>query len=184
MTKANKSQDRDVGYFEVKDKWSYHGGTHALWKILLSILTRNISELSSLFEFHHQQKRRQFFNADSSPTMDPRRPHTQREPPRGFGCASTRSPFCASPSPPKYVWAILRGPSTVRRDNNSFYLVPLFSRIYIVTVYRVPRRWKLTNVLNYERIVTIFAIGVSHTACKDEFRRNLRSHSWSVFLFL
>ena len=25
------------------------------------------------------------------------------------------------------------------------------------------------------------AIGVSHTACKDEFRRNLRSHSWSVF---
>ena len=27
------------------------------------------------------------------------------------------------------------------------------------------------------------AIGVSHTACKDEFRRNLRSHSWSVFAF-
>ena len=27
------------------------------------------------------------------------------------------------------------------------------------------------------------AIGVSHTACKDEFRRNLRSHSWSVFSF-
>ena len=27
------------------------------------------------------------------------------------------------------------------------------------------------------------AIGVSHTACKDEFRRTLRSHSWSVFLF-
>ena len=26
-------------------------------------------------------------------------------------------------------------------------------------------------------------IGVSHTACKDEFRRNLRSHSWSVFSF-
>ena len=24
---------------------------------------------------------------------------------------------------------------------------------------------------------------VSHTACKDEFRRNLRSHSWSVFSF-
>ena len=24
---------------------------------------------------------------------------------------------------------------------------------------------------------------VSHTACKDEFRRNLRSHRWSVFLF-
>ena len=27
------------------------------------------------------------------------------------------------------------------------------------------------------------AIGVSHTACKDEFRRNLRSHNWSVFSF-
>ena len=28
------------------------------------------------------------------------------------------------------------------------------------------------------------AIGVSQTACKDGFRRNLRSHSWSVFSFL
>ena len=28
----------------------------------------------------------------------------------------------------------------------------------------------------------IRAIGVSHTACKDEFRRNPRSHSWSVFI--
>ena len=28
------------------------------------------------------------------------------------------------------------------------------------------------------------AIGVSHTACKDDFRRNVRSHSWSVFLLL
>ena len=28
------------------------------------------------------------------------------------------------------------------------------------------------------------AIGVSHTACKDEFRRNLRSHSLSVFSFV
>ena len=27
----------------------------------------------------------------------------------------------------------------------------------------------------------IRAIGVSHTACKDEFRQNIRSHSWSVF---
>ena len=27
-------------------------------------------------------------------------------------------------------------------------------------------------------------IGVSHTACKDEFRQNLRPHRWSVFLFL
>ena len=30
----------------------------------------------------------------------------------------------------------------------------------------------------------IRAIGVSHTACKDEFRQNLRSHSWSVFSFI
>ena len=29
----------------------------------------------------------------------------------------------------------------------------------------------------------IYSIGVSHTACKDEFRRNLRSHRWSVFSF-
>ena len=27
----------------------------------------------------------------------------------------------------------------------------------------------------------IIYIYISHTACKDEFRRNLRSHSWSVF---
>ena len=27
----------------------------------------------------------------------------------------------------------------------------------------------------------IRAIGVSHTACEDEFRQNIRSHSWSVF---
>ena len=27
------------------------------------------------------------------------------------------------------------------------------------------------------------AIGVSHTACKDEFRRNLLSYSWSVVSF-
>ena len=31
---------------------------------------------------------------------------------------------------------------------------------------------------------TIRAIGVSDTACKDEFRQNIRSHSWSVFSFL
>ena len=27
-------------------------------------------------------------------------------------------------------------------------------------------------------------IGVSHTACKDEFRQNLRFHSWSAFFFI
>ena len=30
----------------------------------------------------------------------------------------------------------------------------------------------------------IRAIGVSHTACKDEFRQNPRSHSWKLFSFL
>ena len=29
----------------------------------------------------------------------------------------------------------------------------------------------------------IRALGISHTACKYEFRRNLRSHTSSVFLF-
>ena len=34
------------------------------------------------------------------------------------------------------------------------------------------------------RGVADLAIGVSHTACKDEFRQNIRSHSsWSVFNF-
>ena len=40
-----------------------------------------------------------------------------------------------------------------------------------------------TCILNEDTHPVIRAIGVSHTACKDEFRQNLRSHSWSVFLF-
>ena len=36
---------------------------------------------------------------------------------------------------------------------------------------------------NEDTQLVIRAIGVSHTACKDEFRRNLRFHSWSVFSF-
>ena len=35
--------------------------------------------------------------------------------------------------------------------------------------------------LNEDTQLVMRAIGVSHTACKDEFRRNLRSHSWGVF---
>ena len=35
--------------------------------------------------------------------------------------------------------------------------------------------------LNEDTQPVIRAIGVSHTACKDEFRPNIRSHSWSVF---
>ena len=38
-----------------------------------------------------------------------------------------------------------------------------------------------TYILNEDTQPVMRAIGVSHTACKDEFRRNLRSHSWSVF---
>ena len=41
-----------------------------------------------------------------------------------------------------------------------------------------------TYILNEDSHPVIRAIGVSHTACKDEFRQNLRSHSWSVFLLL
>ena len=38
-------------------------------------------------------------------------------------------------------------------------------------------------ILNEDTQLVMRAIGVSHTACKDELRRNLRSHSWSVFSF-
>ena len=38
-----------------------------------------------------------------------------------------------------------------------------------------------TYILNEDTQPVIRAIGVSHTACKDEFRQNIRSHSWSVF---
>ena len=30
-------------------------------------------------------------------------------------------------------------------------------------------------------VIRAIAIGVSHTACKDEFRQNIRCHSWIVF---
>ena len=39
------------------------------------------------------------------------------------------------------------------------------------------------DILNEDTQPVIRAIGVSHTACKDEFRQNLRSHSWSVLSF-
>ena len=38
-----------------------------------------------------------------------------------------------------------------------------------------------TYILDEDTRPVIRAIGVSHTACKDEFRRNPRSHSWSLF---
>ena len=40
-----------------------------------------------------------------------------------------------------------------------------------------------TYILNEDTHPVIRAIGVSHTACKDVFRRNLRSHSWSALYF-
>ena len=40
-----------------------------------------------------------------------------------------------------------------------------------------------TYILNEDTQLVIRAIAVSHTACKDEFRRKLRSHSWSVISF-
>ena len=41
-----------------------------------------------------------------------------------------------------------------------------------------------TYILNEDTQPAIRAIGVSHTACKDEFRLNIRSHSWSAIFFL
>ena len=38
-----------------------------------------------------------------------------------------------------------------------------------------------TYILDEDTQPVIRAIGVSHTACKDEFRQIIRSHSWSVF---
>ena len=40
----------------------------------------------------------------------------------------------------------------------------------------------MSSTLVHEILILDYII-VSHTACKDEFRRNLRSHSWSVFSF-
>ena len=39
-----------------------------------------------------------------------------------------------------------------------------------------------TKILNEDtHTQQIRVIGVTHTVCKDDFRRNLRSHRWSVF---
>ena len=73
--------------------------------------------------------------------------------------------------------------------NRSFWgggvITKIFSKIhknatttllyYIIRIY--------IYILNEDTQLVIRAIGVSHTACKDEFRRNLRPHSWSVFSF-
>ena len=41
-----------------------------------------------------------------------------------------------------------------------------------------------TNILNEDTQLVIREIGISYTAGKGEFRQNLRSHWWSVFVFL
>ena len=40
-----------------------------------------------------------------------------------------------------------------------------------------------TYILNEDTQPVIRAIGVSHTTCKDKFRQNIRSPSWSVYFF-
>ena len=50
-------------------------------------------------------------------------------------------------------------------------------------IMRVNVRTTTTTILHEDTHLVIRATGVSHTACKDEFRRNLRSHSWYVFSF-
>ena len=60
---------------------------------------------------------------------------------------------------------------------------------FIVSAHRLPNITLLTliatlesptYIVNEDTQPVIRAIGVSHTACKDEFRQNIRSHSWSV----
>ena len=60
----------------------------------------------------------------------------------------------------------------------------------ILAQYRY-RLWHNIDLVYIPKIIynentqpEIRAIGVSHTACKDEFRRNLRSHSWCIFIFI
>ena len=51
-----------------------------------------------------------------------------------------------------------------------------------LTVYSTGcKRRNITPLCAADMLPSLYI--VSHTACKDEFRRNLRSHSWSVFSF-
>ena len=53
--------------------------------------------------------------------------------------------------------------------------------LHLSPCIRLPFSGPTQYILNEDTQLVMRAIGVSHTACKDEFRRNLRSHSWSVF---
>ena len=59
-----------------------------------------------------------------------------------------------------------------------------FTRIRVRLVLYYIRSRRLDDyVLNEDTHTVIRAIGVSHTACKYEFRQKLRSHSWSVYIY-
>ena len=57
-------------------------------------------------------------------------------------------------------------------------------REVLVLCSRMFQKVHMIYILNEDTHPVIRAIGVSHTGCKDEFRRKLRSHSWNLFLFL
>ena len=51
----------------------------------------------------------------------------------------------------------------------------------------MPYKIDLSYILNEDTQPVIRAIGVSHTACKYEFRQDIRSHSWMeecIFIFI
>ena len=84
---------------------------------------------------------------------------------------------CAVPSQSK-AEALFRPPTKEKTGNLLYVRNP--SKVVLKT-------WiihHLYYVLDEDSQPVIRAIGVSHThPCKDEFRRNLRSHSWSRFFF-
>ena len=76
-------------------------------------------------------------------------------------------------------------------------VVPLRNGFYSISAHRLTKITLLTLIatlqlqgesytciLDEETQPVMRAIGISHTACKDEFRQNIRSHNWSVFSFL
>ena len=94
-------------------------------------------------------------------------------------CQAAVNPFRAPPLP----LPILNPSNFVPK--NGFPVVKGLIR-YIIRVSsraKALRRTMITRTHDTHKNLYIRAIGVSHTACKDEFRRNLRSHSWSVFVF-
>ena len=80
--------------------------------------------------------------------------------------------------------APLCSPARFRRYFCGISAAPIYDIYYVISFDQI---FDLTaGVYFYLYTILIRAIGVSHTACKDELRWNLRSHthSWSVFVFL